>query len=109
MCFVSGNEYQAHSYLALEFLSKGEDCYEYIHTYRPFKRGMDICVQLWKNEYVFLVNNRNCTTIRITDKTGTQDISIEEDAYPYVFYYEHSVSGYSFEYVFLDKDGNEIK
>lgn len=102
--FISGNEYQAHYYLPMECTIIDEDTYAFERVYRPIARGMDIVVLQWQSGYAFLVNNPNCTTIRITDHTKTRDIAIEATAYPYLIFYERIPS----EYVFLDADGNEI-
>lgn len=102
--FISGNEYQAHTYLPMECAIVGENEYTYTHTYSPMERGMDIAVVEWKGGYCFLVNNEKCCTIRITDNTGTRDENIEKDAYPYIFYNNLIPS----EYLFLDAEGNEV-
>lgn len=105
--FISGNEYQAHYYLPIEIEIKGNGAnYTFVHTFKPMDRGEDIAVLLWNQEYVFLINNPDCTTVRITDDQGVHEIFIEKDAYPYVFGYCPIPD--SFEYTFLDKEGNEL-
>lgn len=103
--FVSGNEYQAHYYLPMECKVVGKDEYTFERVCKPLERGMDIVVLEWQGGYSFLVNNPNCKTIRITDNSGTQDITIEKDVYPFVYYNDLLPS----EYLFLDAEGNEIQ
>ena len=103
--FVSGNEYQAHYYLPMECTVVGKDEYTFERVYKPVERGLDIVVLEWQGGYSFLVNNPNCKTIRITDNSGIQDIAIEKDVYPFVYYNDLLPS----EYLFLDAEGNEIQ
>lgn len=105
MWFVSGNEHQAHYYLPLGFTIVGDDEYTFFHTYKPLERGTDIAVLQWCGGCSFIINNPNCVAVKITDNSGTHEITIEEDAYPYTFYNTRL----PFEYYFLDKDGNEIQ
>ena len=108
MWFISGNEYQNHYYLPMECEIIGEDEYAFGRTYNAMERGDDIAVLQWQGGYCFLVNNPNCRTIKITGNVGgignTIDVTIEENAYPYLYYYGLLPS----EYVFLDAEGNEI-
>lgn len=101
--FVSGNEYQAHYYLPLSFKIVDRDTYTFEHTHKPVDRGTDIVVlPEWNNGYAFCVNNPKCTTIKIDDIMGVHEIEVKE--YPFVYFN----SLLPREYVFLDKDGNEI-
>ena len=102
--FISGNSYQAHYYLPISFHIVGDNAYTFHHTYKPINRAMDIAVLHWNGGCSFLINNPECTAVRITDDTGTYEITIEKGAYPYVFYRDLLPS----EYIFLDSDGNEI-
>lgn len=102
--FISGNEYQSHYYLPMECKIVGKDAYTFERVYKPIERGIDIAVLQWQGGYAFLVNNPDCKTIRITDNTGTHDISIEKDAYPYIHFNNLIPS----EYFFLDADGKVI-
>lgn len=102
--FISGNEYQAHYYLPMECVIVGDNEYTFERTYKPMDRGRDIAVLQWNGGYAFLINNPDCSTVRITDNTGTRDIAIEKEAYPYIFYSSLIPS----EYLFLDAEGNEI-
>ena len=103
--FISGNEYQSHYYLPMECKIVGQNEYVYEHAYKPLNRGTDIAVTLWDGGYSFLVNNPNCAAIRIIDSSGTRDIPIEKDTYPYIFAMEQPSD---FEYYFLDAEGKEI-
>ncbi len=103
--FVSGNAYQAHYYLPIEFRVAGKDEYTFVQSYKPVERGMDIAVLEWKGGYSFIINNPNCVAVRITDDSGTHETAIEKSAYPYVFYHALLPT----EYVFIGKDGNEMK
>lgn len=102
--FISGNEYQAHYYLPMECEVVGPDEYKYVRTYKPMDRGADIAVLQWENGYCFLINNPECKTIRVTTQEVTEDIVIEKDAYPYLYYHDFVPE----EYLFLDEEGNEI-
>ena len=103
--FVSGNEYQAHYYLPMECKIVGRNEYVFEHAYTPMDRGTDIVAVLWDGGYSFLVNNPKCTAIRIIDDTGTRDIPIEKEAYPFIYSMEQPSS---FEYYFLDAEGKEV-
>lgn len=102
--FISGDAYQAHYYLPLSFHIVGNDAYTFHHTYKPMDRAMDIAVLHWNGGCSFLINNPECATVRITDNAGTHEIPIEKGTCPYVFYRDLTPS----EYVFLDRNGNEI-
>jgi len=102
--FVSGNEYLAHTYLPMECDIVGKNEYQFVRTYNPMDRGTDIAVLQWNGGYSFIVNNLNCKTIRIIDNSGTHDIAIEKDSYPFVFFNDLLPN----EYYFLDANGNEL-
>lgn len=103
--FISGNEYQSHEYLPMEVEIKGEDEYIFLRIYRPLVgRGDDIALLNWNDGYAFCINNSKCASVMITDETGTHEEIIKNNSYPYVFYN----SSIPTEYVFLDKDGNEL-
>ena len=102
--FISGNENQAHYYLPMECNVVGKNEYTFNRVYEPMHRGDDIAVLEWKGGYAFLINNLKCKTIRITDNTGTHDIAIEKNAYPFIYY--NNLRPH--EYVFLDENGNEL-
>lgn len=103
--FISGNEYQDHYYLPIEFTIVGKDAYTYVHTYKSLERGRDIAVLLWQRGYAFLINNPDCRTVEITGETGVTLEEIKEDSLPYIFYYDGTPS----EYRFLDAEGQELR
>lgn len=101
--FISGNEYQAHYYLPLEFEVVGEDTYKFVRTYKSMGQADDIAMLLWERGYCFLINNPKCVEVEIYNNDGSlHRVSIENDSYPYLFYWEEIPSEYSF----IDKDGN---
>lgn len=103
--FISGNEYQHHTYLPMECVVVGKDAYTFTRTCKPLERGEDIAVLQWKGGYSFLVNNPACKSIQITDESGkVTEIVIEKGVYPYLYY--HSVIPK--EYLFLDAEGKEL-
>lgn len=104
MWFISGDEYQVHYYLPMECKVEGEYEYSFVRTYEAMEGATDIAVLNWNRGYCFLINNANCKSIKITDGSGTREISIEEDGYPYIFYNEEI----PIEYLFLDEDGESI-
>jgi len=102
--FISGNEYQAHSYLPMECKIVGKDEYRFVRTYKPMGREEDIAVLQWGGGYVFLINNPACAALQITDSVGMHDIAVEKESYPFIYFHERMPS----EYLFLDKDGTEL-
>lgn len=102
--FISGDEFQAHTYLPMEVALKGKDRYAFVQTYKPVDGPKDIAVLSWKRGLSFVINNTACASVRLTTASGTQEEIIEDNAYPYVFYCPELPS----EYVFLDADGNEL-
>lgn len=101
--FISGNEYQSHTYTPIEFAASGTDQYKYVKTYKPMERGQDISVLMWKEGHSFVINNTNCCSIIIKDPFGeTNTITVDE--VPFVYYHNGDIS----EYNFIDKDGNTI-
>lgn len=102
--FISGDEYQTHDYLPMEYVIVGEDEYAFIRTSQATNFIRDTAVLRWADGYAFLINNPKCTAVHITGEAGTVREEIEEDAYPYVFYYDGRTSKVNF----LDAEGNEI-
>ena len=102
--FISGNQYQAHRYVPMEFVSLGNDEYKFVKRYYSIERAADIFVYMWDNSYSFLVNNPECDSISITDAIGNSQ-TVAVDKLPFVYYYKGTPS----EYHFLDKDGKELK
>ena len=102
--FISGNQYQAHRYVPIEFVSLGDDKYEFVQAYHSVERATNIFVHMWGRGYSFLINNPKCNSISITDSMGNpQTVTI--DKLPFVYYCQ----GFPSEYSFLDKDGNALK
>lgn len=104
--FVSGNEFQAHTYLPMEIEIKDHAAeYTFVRTYKPAIRGTDLAVLLWEGGYCFLINDPRCVEVEIYDNDGSQHhVPIEKNAYPYVFYWESIPS----EYGFIDEAGSCI-
>lgn len=102
--FLSGNQYQAHNYVPMEFVSLGDDEYEFVQAYHSVERGTDIYVHMWGRGYSFLVNNPKCNSIIMTDSLGNSQ-TVTVDKLPFVYY----CKGFPSEYHFLDKDGKELK
>lgn len=106
--FVTGNT--EFSYLPIEFHSKNGKDFTFIKTFHPLMRATDIAVQYWKNGVSFLVNNPTCQSIQITLDTGkVEQIPVEN--IPFAYFSEEVFSdspSSSFEYLFLDKNGNII-
>jgi len=109
MWFITGNEYQAHRYFPMVFEIVGEDEYVFEGRHNALERGQDIVVYNWGDGYSFLVNNPKCKTIQITGNIGglgaVTEIIIEDEEYPFHYYYELLPQ----EYIFLDAEGNEIR
>ena len=103
--FISGNGYPSNANYLMECSIGDNGGYVFERTYNnQITRSEDIFVQPWQSGYIFCVNNPRCTTIRITDVTGTRDISIDEGAHPFILFNKYLPS----EYLFLDADGNEL-
>ncbi len=102
--FISGNEYQSHYYLPMVCTVVGKNEYRFERVHKPLERGTDIVVFQWQGGYSFLVNNERCKAIRITDHSGTKNVNIKDDSYPFVYYNDTIPS----EYVFLDADGEKM-
>ena len=109
MWFITGNEYQMHGYFPVVFDVVGEEEYVFVQRHNALERGQDIFVYNWGEGYSFLVNNPKCKTIQITGNIGglgaVTEIIIEDEEYPFHYYYELLPQ----EYIFLDAEGNEIR
>ncbi len=99
--FMTGNEYQSHSYFPLEFQIIPGDKYKFERMYKPMNRGMDISVLSWKEGYAFVVNNSKCKKLQITSADGKIQM-IEVGNLPFLYYFKEIPA----EYDFLDSDGN---
>lgn len=104
VCFMTGNEYQGHSYFPIEFKINKSEKYEFFKVYSMIKRGMDIYVEQWKDGYVFIVNNDTCKNIQIVSTDGEKKL-VEVGKTPFLFYFEAIPA----EYNFLDEKGNVLK
>lgn len=105
---ISGSEYQRHYYMPVEFQEIGKDhqnrsYYEFVHDYDPVERCVDIAAVQWNGGYSFLVNNKLCRAVRITDENGTREYPVT--GIPCVICYSDSQN---FEYNYIDIDGGEM-
>lgn len=100
--FITGNEYQMHRYIPMEFTELENSEYKFVHKHSALKRGQDIYVLMWHDGYSFIVNNPNCKSIRILGYAGETQVAVEQ--IPFVYYYP----GLPSEYSFLDEDGNTL-
>lgn len=101
--FITGNQYQMHRYIPMEFTELENNEYKFVHKYNGLQRGQDIFVQEWKGGYSFIVNNPKCKSISIWGYKGETQVTVNE--VPFVYYYP-LLPG---EYAFYDKDGNEVR
>ena len=101
--FITGNEYQMHRYIPMEFTELENGKYKFVHKYSGLKRGQDIFVQMWNGGYSFIINNPNCNSISIWGYEGETKVPVDE--IPFVYYYP-LLPG---EYAFYDKDGNQLQ
>lgn len=100
--FITGNEYQAHSYVPMEFTILQNEEFAFSHRYNGIKRGRDIYCQIWGYGYSFLVNNGKCKSIKLEGHDGIKIIPV--DSIPFVCYY----FGFPGEYEFLDENGKPL-
>lgn len=103
--YMTGNEYQAHTYGYAEF-EKHKDNYKFIRTYSMMERGMDLSSAMYNDSYLFVINNDNCRSLWIGFESG-QEESITIDKIPFVYFLDDTLNS-NFEYQFLDKNGEEI-
>lgn len=104
---MTGNEYQSNSYFVMETDLKGENKYEFVKLYDTLDRGMDIRTLYYTcmgenaldTYYLFMVNNDDCVKMVLNGEV------IDIDSHPFVYRYKE----FEGEYIFLDKDGNEIR
>lgn len=114
--FISGNKYQMHYYLPMEIeVDENSAEYTFVRTYKPIDdRAQDIAYIHWNNGYAVLINNPDCKSVRFTSDNGVYEETIQNDAYPYVFFYPVNYpdtpnTEFTLEYAFLDVDGNELR
>ena len=80
--------------------------YSFVHKYVPIERAADTASLMWKNGYSFVVNNPDCSKIRITEPDGgSTDIEITE--IPFVYFLENAPD--EFEYSFLNAEGETLQ
>ncbi|MDX9803179.1 MAG: hypothetical protein RBS96_04040 [Dehalococcoidales bacterium] len=106
VCYMTGNNYQEHTYGYAEF-EKQNDNYKFLRTNSMWERGMNLGSALYNGSYLFVINNENCTNLRISLTNGNEEL-IAVDEIPFVFYLENAVN-HNFEYHFLDINGKEIR
>lgn len=103
--YMTGNEYQEHTYGYAEF-EKQKNNYKFIRIYPMMERGQDLRSAIYNDSYLFVVNNDNCKSLRISRVNGKTN-SITVDQIPFIYYLENALDS-NFEYQFLNKDGKEI-
>ncbi len=91
-------------YYPVECSVRDDGRYEYVRMDHSLERLDDVGIVEWNDCYVFCVNQRDCKMIRIVDDSGTYEIKIGQDEYPYIF----KTNGLPVEYRFYDCDGDEI-
>ncbi|MEG1547849.1 MAG: hypothetical protein RR232_01020 [Clostridia bacterium] len=103
--FVTGNEYQKHSYFPIEFGIIGEhsDKYRFVKTYKAYEREQDIAVYPW-NGYSFVINNDKCAKIILTFEDGSVEELEIAGQLPIVC----STALTPKSYIFVDRNGDEI-
>ncbi len=109
MWFISTDEHQDMYYLPMEcrYVGNRASSYKYVDSHKPDEVVDDIAQIHWKDMYLFLVNNPDCKTVKITyngDETTAEEIEV--NGYPFMF--EHSPKAELVEYAFLDADRNEM-
>jgi hypothetical protein len=104
--FVTGNEYQKHSYYPMEFQIVGENSnkFKFVKAYMARDRGQDIAAYPW-NGYTFVINNQDCLKMVLTYEDGTTEEFEITDSLPTV----RSTSITPKSYAFFDVYGNEIR
>lgn len=103
VCYMTGNEYQSHSYGYAEF-KKQKSGYEFLRTYSTMDRGLDLRSARYHDSYLFISNNENSQTLRIRFNDGKVEM-IPIDKIPFIYYLENASN---LEYHFLDKSSKEL-
>lgn len=98
--YVSGDDIYNLEYIPAECYVTSENKYIFNRIYNPMDRGYNIAVLQWQGGYSFLVNNPECTQIKIRNGTEIKEIDVTQ--YPFV-YYNNILPN---EYDFLDNEGN---
>ena len=103
--FISGSEYQAHTYLPMECTVTQDGGYRFERCYDALMRVRDVAVlPWWQRGFAFLVNNESCVAIRI-EPLGGEGFTVPADTLPFLYYYDGSMD---FSYFFLDEAGNAL-
>lgn len=103
--FKVGTEIGGYQYFPIEFERIEDTEYKFIRAYNVvISRCENTAILDWNDKYQFIIDNRECKTLRIIQTDGsTKNISV--DKYP--FTYGHTTTSIA-EYYFLDEKGNEI-
>ncbi|NLV22694.1 MAG: hypothetical protein GXY49_12040 [Syntrophomonadaceae bacterium] len=101
--YMTGNEYQAHEYGYAEFDEKGDKC-RFLRTYPMYERGMDLRSAPYKNAYLFVVNNENCSNIQILQDGN--EFMVEVEDIPFAYFWGDAKK--NIEYHFLNSNGEHL-
>lgn len=113
LCVMTGTDNQGRQPYAAEF-RREQGRYAFVHSYQLQVRGVDLYSLQWADKYVFISNNANSKRLRIQFPNREQeDRLIPIDQIPFVYDLDLSqIQGkeneYSFEYDFLNGDGQAI-
>lgn len=99
--FMSGS-----TFIPMEFAVNEDGEYSFVHKYDTTERAADTASLMWKDGYSFIVNNPDCSNIRITEPNGgSTDIEVTE--IPFVYFLENAPD--TFEYSFLNAEGETVR
>ena len=94
------------TFIPMEFAVNENGEFSFTHRYEPIERTADTASLMWKDGYSFVVNNPDCSNIRITEPNGgVTDIGVTE--IPFVYFLE--IAPDEFEYSFLNAEGEQVK
>lgn len=104
--FVSGNKYQAHTYMAIDFSMAADGGLVFVKSYKnPIERYMDTAALMWNDAYSFVINNDEVCYLRlIYDSLRIEEITI--DRLPFV--YCTGTIYTELEYYYLDAEKNAL-
>ncbi len=100
-----GTDGDGYTYFVFTCDKEEDGGYRYRQMHTPIVRGRDIVFYMWGDDYVFCIGNPACRTLRYTDYAGTQEVTIEEGAHPFLY----RTRGVPVGYWFLDEKGNELR
>ena len=106
MWFVTGNEYQNNRYFPIEYNVVGKDKYKMYHLYKN-SMGMaeGIAFVQWNIDYHnIIIENPECKILRVKNLDGIKDYEVTEDNNVFNI----KITDGTTEYLFIDKDGNEL-